>query len=360
VAELPTGTVTLLFTDVDSSTELLKRLGEEYGAVLAEHRDLLREAFTINSGVEVDTQGDSFFVAFADASSAVAAAVDAQCAMAAHPWPHEATVRVRMGLHTGEPHRAPHGYTGIAVHRAARICTLAHGGQVLLSRATAGIVDDELTEGVGLRDMGEHRLQDFDRPERIYQLEVDGLPTAFPPLRGVDQQIPLTGTVTVVMAEGRRFVRMLRELPPAQVAPLIDDFQRLLGRIFAEHDGREIGGAGDTVAAAFASPRDAVTAAVAAQRAVERHVWPQAMRAAVSVGLHSGDAGVGWIGWASMRCALICDIAEGGEIFVSAATAALLEEADLGGLSLRDRGEQPTRRTGDRVHVFELVFPDVP
>jgi len=354
---LPTGTVTLLFTDVDASTELVKGLGERYGAVLAEHRALLRKAFADHGGVEVDTQGDSFFVAFAGARDAVAAAADAQRALAEHSWPNELAVRVRMGVHTGEPYPAAHGYTGVSVHRAARICTLAHGGQTLLSRSTAGIAEDEPLEGVRLRDLGEHRLKDFAGPERIYQLELEGLPTAFPPLRTLEQQIPLTGTVTVVMAEGRRFIRTARELPPDQVVPLIDDFQRLLGRVFDEHDGREIGGAADMVAAAFASPRQAVAAAVAAQRAVARHTWPVGLDVAISVGLHSGEAGVGWIGWASMRCALICDIAEGGEIYLSAATAALLEDEDLGELTVEDRGELKTRRTGDRVHVYELISP---
>ena len=229
---------------------------------------------------------------------------------------------------------------------------------MLLSRATAGIVDDDLVEGLGLRDLGEHRLKDFDRPERIYQLDVRGLATVFPDLRTIDQQIPLTGTVTVVMAEGRRFIRRARELPPEQVAPLIVEFERLLVRVFEEHDGREATAAGDSVAAAFASPRHAVDAAVAVavQRAVAGHVWA-GPGVEISVGLHSGQAGIGWIGWAAARCALICDISEAGQIFLSTATAALLEDEDLGDLSLRDLGKQPTRRTGERVHVYELVAP---
>jgi len=169
VAELPTGTVTLLFTDVDASSELVKRLGDRYGAVLAAHRDLLRQAFAAGDGVEVevDTQGDSFFVAFGSARLAVEAAAAGQRALAAYEWPAEASVRVRMALHTGEPYRRETGYAGMPVHRAARICTLGHGGQVLLSRSTAGIVDDAAIAGLGLRDLGEHRLKDFDRPEHV-------------------------------------------------------------------------------------------------------------------------------------------------------------------------------------------------
>lgn len=142
MVEFPRGTVTFLFTDVDRSTELVKRLQEQYGAVLAQHRDLLRASFAEHGGIEVDTQGDAFFIAFDHAREAVEAAVAAQRALADHRWPADAPLAVRMGLHTGEPYPAEHGYTGVAVHRAARICTIAHGGQVLLSRSTAGIVDD--------------------------------------------------------------------------------------------------------------------------------------------------------------------------------------------------------------------------
>jgi len=347
--------VTLLFTDVDASTKLVKAVGEQYGAVLAAHRDLLRDAFEAHGGVEVDTQGDSFFVVFDSALRAVAAAADAQRRLAEHPWPSDAAVRVRMGVHTGEPFRTDDGYAGVSVHRAARICTLAHGGQVLCSRATAGIVDDEDTAGFQVRDLGEHPLKDFDRPERIYQLDVDGLPASFPPLRTVDQQMPLTGTVTVALAEGRKVLRLAQEMPSEEFGILLRDLQRLLREAFERHDGREVTVAGDSVASAFASPRQAVAAAIAAHHVLAGHAWPGGRGVAASIGLHSGEAGVGWIGTTSFRCALICDIAEGGQTFLSAATAALLEEDDLGKLSVRDLGERETRRTGDRVHVYELV-----
>jgi class 3 adenylate cyclase len=123
MAKLPSGTVTLLFTDVDRSTELVKRLLDRYGTVLATHRDVLRAAFAEHGGIEVDTQGDAFFVAFGHARSAVEAAVTAQRALAECPWPDEVPLSVRMGLHTGEPYPAEHGYTGVPVHRAARVCT---------------------------------------------------------------------------------------------------------------------------------------------------------------------------------------------------------------------------------------------
>jgi class 3 adenylate cyclase len=221
MARLPRGTVTLLFTDVAHSTDLVKRLQERYAEVLARHRELLRAAFTTYGGTEVDTQGDAFFVVFAQTGAAVEAAVAAQRSLAAEPWPEEARLSVRMGMHTGEPYLAEHGYTGMAVHRAARVCSIAHGGQVLLSRAAAGIVDDQEIPGVGLRDLGEPRLKDFERPERIFQLVVDAIPAHFPPPRAIAQQTPLTGTVTVVMAEGRRMLRLMHELPPEQFGALM-------------------------------------------------------------------------------------------------------------------------------------------
>ncbi len=156
--ELPTGTVTFLFTDIEGSTRLLQALGDEYADVLAEHRRALRAAWRRHDGVEVDTQGDAFFVAFARASDAVAAADDAQAALAGGP------VHVRMGLHTGEPLQADEGYVGFDVHRAARIAAAGHGGQVLLSQATADLT------GAEVRDLGLHRLKDLSAPERLFQL----------------------------------------------------------------------------------------------------------------------------------------------------------------------------------------------
>ena len=183
---LPSGTVTLLFTDIEGSTRLLQQLGERYADVLAEHQRLLRQAFGAHGGREVDTQGDAFFVAFPRAADAVQAALAAQRALAAHPWPEGAAVRVRMGLHTGEPAATGERYIGLAVHRAARIGAAGHGGQVLLSATTEAVLRDQLPAGVALRDLGEQRLKDFDRPERVYQLVIPGLPAEFPPLKVAD------------------------------------------------------------------------------------------------------------------------------------------------------------------------------
>jgi predicted ATPase/Tfp pilus assembly protein PilF len=178
-AELPTGTVTFLFTDIEGSTRLLRELGDRYAQVLAEHRRALREAWGRHEGVEVDTQGDAFFVAFARASDAVAAAGDAQIALAGGP------VRVRIGLHTGEPLRADEGYVGFDVHRAARIAAAGHGGQVLLSQATADLA------GVDVRDLGVHRLKDLSAPERLFQLGTED----FPPLKTLHEtNLPVPAT----------------------------------------------------------------------------------------------------------------------------------------------------------------------
>ena len=151
--------MTFLFTDIEGSTRLLHELGDGYVGVLAEHRRLLRESWRRHNGVEVDTQGDAFFVAFARASDAVAAVADAQRALAGGP------VRVRMGLHTGEPVRSDEGYVGFDVHRAARIAAAGNGGQVLLSQATR-----DLVAGEAVRALGEHRLKDLSAPEHLFQL----------------------------------------------------------------------------------------------------------------------------------------------------------------------------------------------
>jgi peptide/nickel transport system substrate-binding protein len=186
MAELPSGTVTFLFTDVEGSTRLLKQLRDRYGELLADHRRILRAAFVAHGGQEIDTQGDSFFVAFRRASDAALAAGDAQRQLAAHTWPEGVELRVRMGLHTGEPTVGDEGYHGLGVHRAARIMAAGHGGQILLSQATSSVLEDDELPGIQIRDLGHHELKDIDRPEHIYQLDVDGLASEFPPLRTAD------------------------------------------------------------------------------------------------------------------------------------------------------------------------------
>ena len=179
--ELPTGTVTFLFTDIEGSTRLLKKLGEQYAAVLAEHQQILRKAVEERGGREIDNQGEAFFFAFTSANSALGAAVHAQRALAAHDWANGDEVRVRMGVHTAEPAVGGERYVGLGVHRAARIGAAGHGGQVLLSNATRELVDAELT-GVSMRDLGSYRLKDIDHFERLYQLDIEGLASNFPPL----------------------------------------------------------------------------------------------------------------------------------------------------------------------------------
>ena len=161
--DLPTGTVTLLFTDIEGSTRQLRALGEEkYAHALDAHRRAIREALARSGGVEVDNQGDAFFAAFSDARAALAAADEAQRAPALGP------LRVRMGLHSGAPRRTSEGYVGIDVHRAARIADCAHGGQIIASEATRALAGGAFP----FRDLGAHRLADFSEPERLFQLGV--------------------------------------------------------------------------------------------------------------------------------------------------------------------------------------------
>jgi predicted ATPase/class 3 adenylate cyclase len=203
VTDLPTGTVTFLFTDVEGSTRLLHELGDRYAEVLSEHRRVLRNAFARHRGVEVDTQGDAFFVAFAKASAALAAAAEGRDALAAGP------IHVRMGLHTGEPLVTDEGYVGLDVHRAARIAAAGHGGQILVSQATR-----QLVRADSLRDLGDHRLKDLTAPERIYQLG-DG---DFPPLKSLNAtNLPVASNPLVG-----------RELELAELTAMLRDGTRLI------------------------------------------------------------------------------------------------------------------------------------
>ncbi|MFQ5968672.1 MAG: adenylate/guanylate cyclase domain-containing protein [Acidimicrobiia bacterium] len=183
---LPAGTVTFLFTDIEGSTRLLQRHGDEFQDLLEIHSRLIRQAIAEADGVEVSTEGDSFFVVFASAPDAVRAAVAAQRALAAHSWPPEGEVRVRMGIHTGEGTLGGDSYVGIDVHRAARVADAAHGGQVVLSASTATVVEHRLPAGVFLRHLGDHSLKDLAHPEHLSQLVVDGLPDQFPPLHSLE------------------------------------------------------------------------------------------------------------------------------------------------------------------------------
>ncbi len=187
-ADLPRGTVTLLFSDIEGSTRLVIRLRDRYEDLLLQHHRLLRAAFGEHGGREIGTHGDAFVVAFGRAKEAVAAAVAGQRALAEHTWPDGAEVKVRIGIHTGEPSLGEEGYQGLGVHRAARICAAGHGGQILLSNASRELIEDELSSDLALLDLGDNRLKDLDRPERIFQVLYPGVAPSFPPLNTVDSE----------------------------------------------------------------------------------------------------------------------------------------------------------------------------
>ena len=185
-AKPPEGTVTFLFTDIEGSTNLLNHLGDKYGELLLSHASIFRRVIKRWDGYEVDNQGDSFFVAFESSQNALGASEEIQHRLAEHRWPQEVEVHVRMAVHTGEPTLIGNRYIGMDVHRAARICQIAYGGQVLLSSTAAAIPQNDLATGVELQDLGEHWLKDLETPEHIYQLNVPGLPSDFPPLRSLE------------------------------------------------------------------------------------------------------------------------------------------------------------------------------
>lgn len=215
--DLPRGVVTLLFTDIEGSTLLLRALGDSFTGLRADHHRLLRAASAEHGGVEVDTAGDAFFVAFGSPRDALDAALAAQRALAAHAWAGGATVRVRMALHTGEPTHVARGYVGLDVVRGARICAAAHGGQVLISSATQQLIDPALQPGVTFRDLGEHRLKDLPRAEHLYQVVTADLLSDFPPLRSLETPTNLPDTATPLVGREREIVDVLGRLESSDV-----------------------------------------------------------------------------------------------------------------------------------------------
>lgn len=212
MTDLPGGTVTFLFSDIESSTRHLRELGDDWERALAAHNRILRESFTAAGGREVDRQGDAFFAVFPTARTALAAAAAAQRALAAHKWPDDADVRVRMGVHTGEPSVGGEGYLGVDVVRAARICSAAHGGQVLVSESSRALVG-----GADLEDLGLHHLKDMEHAERLFQLVLPDLSGDFPAPRTLDRPeekalVPMLGQEVELASRATELAERLKGL----------------------------------------------------------------------------------------------------------------------------------------------------
>ena len=349
---MPQGTVTFLFTDIEGSTDLARRLGADFGTLRAEHRRVLREAFSAHDGHEIDTAGDGFFVVFERARDAVGAALAAQRAVAGFEEP----LRVRMGLHTAEPHLGDDGYVGVGVNRAARVCAAGHGGQILLSAATAGILEDLDLDGVNLRDLGEHRLKDLVRPQRVFQLEVEGLPSQFPPLNTLGGANVLG---TLLMADLIGWTALLRVLGDEAVLAATSRYHSIIDRAAEMHGGRALELVGDHALAYFERPRDAVRAALAAREAVRHDPWiSDEHRCALKCGIHSArlvSVQPGQLGSAAPYVIRLCETAEPWQILVSHATEALLE-GEAPEFQLEDLGERtlPGRDRPDRVFGLSI------
>jgi class 3 adenylate cyclase len=357
-APLPRGTVTFLFSDIEESTDLVRRVGNKvFAAIRGDHRRLLREAFAVHGGREIDTAGDGFFIAFDSARSAGAAAVSAQLALARFTWPADAEVRVRMGLHTAEPHLGDGGYVGIGVHRAARICDAARGGQILVSNATAGIIEDAELPDIELVDLGEHRLKGLPRGQRLFQMTVVALPSEFAPPRTAetDRQTPGAGTFVHTDLSGWRHV--IRLLGDEASAALTADYHRTVTATVEAHNGIVLERSGDHVLAVFGNASDALRVAAAIREALGDFAWPPECDVAASIVLHSGR----WSGdprrptasTALSRLTRFAKVVEPGQVLVSQATAALLE-GDRDAPTLRDLGERTDHDLDEPTHLFEL------
>ena len=353
-SQLPRGTVTFLFTDIERSTELARQLGAEFGPIRAEHHRIMRAAIQAHGGHEIDTAGDGFFVAFDRAGDAVAAALGAQRLLHAAES-EEVALRVRMGLHSAEPYVHEGSYHGIGVHRAARICAAGHGGQILLSNATAGIVEDLSLPGVALVDLGEHRLKDLEQPQRLVQVVAEGLSDKFPPLRTEDRSIP--SVVTLFYADVAEFAAVLPALGDDKAGEAMSRFRRIVVESVRLEGGREREVFGDKVWAMFDRPLGALRAAVQARQRLREGEWfPGDVVPTVRWGIHSGrvgigDADIGGSTW--LRCTELCMSAEPDQILVSESTEAVLV-GEVHEFALVDLGERALRDVERPMRVYEL------
>jgi class 3 adenylate cyclase len=356
--ELPDGTLTVLHTDVEASTPLTVHLGDRYPEVLATHCALLRAAFAAHEGREVDTQGDSFFVVFPRATQAVAAAVAIQRALMAEPWPEGGAVRVRIGIHTGEPIRTAAGYTGLDVIRGARIKEAGHGGQVLLSKSTAALIEDALIGSLSLRDLGAHRLKGLPRPERVFQLIIPDLPADFPPLQSLDAHgRPRPGLTsgrvltTVLFVDIAGSTERLVALGDRRWLELQAQYAALVRQELARHGGEEINVIGDEILAVFDGAAAAIRCGCAIRDAV------QGLGMAVRVGIHAGeveydDRTMGGI--TVVTGARITGAAQSGEVLVSNTVKDLVTGS---GITFTDRGMHSFKGLPGE---WRLFTPDVP
>jgi class 3 adenylate cyclase len=354
VSNLPTGTVTLLMTDLAAATEMLA-LGELYPAVVADYRQILRDAARGTDGQQVEASGDSSLFAFRRASGALDAAVTAQRSLHEHAWPGGVSVGAAIAVHTGEPTVVDDGYVGADVFRLFLICKEAGPGQILLSEATHQLMQDELPAGTRLRSLGERQLGRLERPERLYQLEIEGLPQE----RAVARRGLPAGTVTFLFSDIERSTELMRALgddwPQAHA-----DHRRLLREAVRRVGGREVDTQGDAFFVVFPRARAALDGAASAQRSLIDYDWPGGKQLRVRMGIHTGEPTIGeegYLGLDVVRGARICSAAHGGQVLVSETTRALVRGDEPAGIELRDLGEHHLKDLEHAERLYQLVAP---
>jgi class 3 adenylate cyclase len=353
VRDLPTGTVTLLFSDIADSVALTQELGDDYPPLLADCRRLLRAATGQHDAHEVEMSGDNSLFAFRRARDAARAAATVQRSFHEHPWPGGARVGVRIGLHTGEPTPSDDGYVGTDVQRAWLVCSQAGPGEIIVSDSTRQLIQDELPNGVALQPLGERVLGRLKRPERLHRLEVEGLPQQPPaPMRGLPG-----GTVTFLFSDIEGSTELMRALGEGW-AQAHADHRRLLREAFRRAGGSEVDTQGDALFAVFPRARAALDAAASAQRALHAHAWPGGREVRVRMGIHTGEPTVGeegYLGLDVVRGARICSAAHGGQVLVSETTRALVRGDEPEGVELRDLGDHHLKDVGHPERLYQLV-----
>jgi class 3 adenylate cyclase len=366
LAKLPSGTVTILFSDIEGSTRHLSNLGKHFIELLFRQREILRQSTSNWDGYEVEVSGDSYYAVFERAGNAINCAVEVQKALCTNPWPEGVDVKLRIGIHTGEPWIVDGGYVGLDIHRTVLLASLAQGGQVLLSDSTALLVQDELPEGTSLLQRGPYKLIGIDRLLNIYQLNIEGLSVDFPELHDVGKNYRFGGlpggTITFLFSDIEGSTKLLHILKD-EYPEILDKHRELLRSAFTDRRGCEVDARAEELFFAFSKATDALDVAIDGQRKLFQFDWPEGIVVKSRMGLHTGEPWVrehGYVGLDVHKASRVANLGYGGQVLLAETTKTLVQSCMPPGISFKDLGKHLLKDFLEPEQITQLIIEGMP